>query len=341
VSDPDETQKCGGNENKSNRLKLKSPLTSPNEISPLDSPSPTSPKFPIGTSIFYDPREQQNSLPSSEKGPSVLVKDPANVAVLSRSVQPDDPSNPFQTSSAKSDGSPNKMAPSDSDKFKNLKGNVSKMTDKRSVDSSECPNSHSEKCREVPSAVKFAALSHTGKSTSKEFVAASTPPPDILGRTSSRSPQSSTKVDSKELLGQLVKKVLNSAAVKQGSSPKASFAESALSAAKEGDKGKRPQEKMFSLLDETMEAVEKETSSRPGENPTGSRSKDKPRLSDSNKTSKKKEQGLLDSKESPQSFPVVDIETTNYPSTSSKDGSCSPEVSEAILFISTLKCIAQ
>ena len=349
MSDPDETQKCSGNESKSNRLKLKSPPTSPNEISSPDSPSPTSPKFPIGTNIFYDPRELQNFLPSSQKGPSVVVKDPANVAVLSRSVQPDDPSNPFQTSSAKSDGSPNKMTPSDSDKFKNLKnlkGNVSKMTDKRSVDSNECSNSHSEKSREVPSAVKFAALSHSGNSTSKEFVAASTPPPDISGRTSSKSPLS--KVDSKELLGQLVKKVLNSAAVKQGSSPKASFAESAISAAKGGDKGKRPQEKMFFLLDETIEAVEKEKTSRPGENPTGSSSKHKPRLSDSNKTSKEKEQGLLDSKESstvrniedvrsavsPRSFPVVDIETTSSPSTAPKDGSSSSEVSEVILFFS-------
>ena len=341
MSDPDETQKLSGKESKSDRLK--SPPTSPNVISPLHSSSPTSPKFPIGTGIFYDPREQQNTLHSSEKGPSVAVKDPANVAILSRSVQPDDASNPFQTSSAKSDGSPNKMAPSDSDKFKNLKGDVSKMTDKRSVDSSECSNSHSEKSGEVPSATKLAALAHTGKSTSKEFVAASTPPPDVSGRPSSKSPPSSSKVDSKELLGQLVKKVLYSAAVKQGS-PKASFVESAISAAKEGDKGKRQQGKMFFLPDETTEAAEKEKTSRQGQNPTGSSSKHRPRLSESDKASKKKEQGFLDSKESstvrnvedvtsavsPRSFPVVDIETTLSPGNATKDEDSSREVSEAI-----------
>lgn len=344
MSDPDETQKRSGKESKGNRLK--SPPTSP-----LHSPSPTSPKFLTGTSIFYDPIEQQNPVPSSEKGSSVALKDPANVAVLSRSVQPEDASNPFQTSSAKSDRSPTKMAPSDSDKFKNLKGDVSKMTDKRSVDSSECSNSHSEKSREVPSAVKLAALAHTGKSTPKEFVAASTPPPDISGRTSSKSPPSSSKVDSKELLGQLVKKVLNSAAVKQGSSPKASFAESAIPAAKEGVKGKRPQGKMFFLPDETIEAVEKEKISRQGQTPTGSSSNHKPRLSDSDKASKKKEQELLDSKESttvrnqedvasavsPRSFPVVDIETTISPSNASKDESSSPEVSEAIFILFNFK----
>lgn len=328
MSDPDETQKHS------------------------HSPSPTSPKFPIGTSIFYDPREQQNPLPSSETRPSVAVTDPATVASLSRSVQPDNASNPFHTSSANSDGSPNKMAPSDSDKFKNLKDDVSKITDKRSVDSSECCNSHAEKSREVPSAVKLAALAHTGNPASKEFGAASTPPPDISGRASSKSPPSSSRVDSKELLGQLVKKVLNSAAAKQGSSPKASFAEAAISAAKEGDKGKSPQGKTFFFPDERIETVGKETS-RQGQKPTGTSSKHKPRLSDSDKASKKKDQGLLDSKESttmrnlegatstlsPRSFPVVDIETTISPSNSSKDESSSPEVSEEIFIPFNLELV--
>ena len=290
-------------------------------------PSPTSPKFPIGTSIFYDPREQQNPLPSSEKRPSVVVTDPANVALLSRSVQPDNVSNTFQTSSAKSDGSPNKMVPSDSNEFRNLKGDVTKITDKRSVDSSEGCNSHSEKSREVPSAVKLAVLAHTGKSTSKEFVAASTPPPDISGRASNKSPPSSSKVDSKELLGQLVKKVLNSAAAKQGSSPKASFTEAAISAAKEGDKGKSPKGKMFFLPDEMIETVEKEKASRHGHNPTGSSSKHKPRLSDSDKASKKQDQGLLDSKESTTVRNLEEVTSTDSPRS---DESSSPEVREAI-----------
>ena len=326
MSDPDENETRSGNKSKNNRLK--SPPTSPNAISPLHSPSPTSPKLPNGTSIFYEPREQQ---------------DTPSIALLSKSVQPDDASIPFQTSSAKSDGSPNKMGPSDSDTFKNIKSDESKMTDKRSVHSSEYSNSHPVKPREVSPVVKIAALAHTEKSTSKEFFTASTPPPDISGRTSSKSALSS-KVDSKELLGQLVKKVLNSAAVKQGSSPKASFAESAISAGKDGDKGKRPQGKMFFLPDETIEVVEKEKTGRQGQTSTGSSSKHKARLSDSDKTSKKKEQGLLDFKETipvrnledvasaagPRSFPVVDTERIFSPSNTSNVESSSPEVSEAI-----------
>lgn len=330
MSDPDENEKRSGNKSKNNRLK--SPPTSPNAISPLHSPSPTSPKLPNGTSIFYEPREQQ---------------DTPSIALLSKSVQPDDASIPFQTSSSKSDGSPNKMGPSDSDTFKNLNSDVSKMTDKRSVHSSEYSNSHRVKPREVSPVVKTAALAHNEKSTSKEFVTASTPPPDISGRTSSKSTLSS-KVDSKELLGQLVKKVLNSAAVKQGSSPKASFAESAISAGKEGDKGKRPQGKMFFLPDETIEVVEKEKTYRQGQTSTASNSKDKTRLSDSDKTSKKKEQRLLELKETipvrnledvasaagPRSFPVVDTETTFSPTNASNVESSSPEVRKAfrILF---------
>ena len=330
MSDPDENEKHSGNKSKNNRLK--SPPTSPNAISPLHSPSPTSPKLPNGTSIFYEPREQQ---------------DTPSIALLSKSVQPDDASVPFQTSSAKSDGSPNKMGPSDSDTFKNLKSDVSKMTDKRSVHSSEHSNGHPVKPSEVSPVVKIAARGHTEKSTSKEFVTASTPPPDISGRTSSKSALSS-KVDSKELLGQLVKKVLNSAAVKQGSSPKASFAESAISAGKEDDKGKRPQGKMFFLPDETIEVVEKEKTGRQGQTSTASSSKHKARLSDSDKTSKKKEQGLLDLNETipvrnledvasaagPRSFPVVDTETTFSPTNASNVDSSSPEVRKAfrILF---------
>ena len=294
------------------------------------SPSPTSPKFPIGTSIFYDPREQQNLLPSPEKRPSVAVTDPANVALLSRSVQPDNVSNTFQTSSAKSNGSSNKMAPNDNNNFTNLKGDVSKITDKRSVDSSESCNSQSEKSREVPSALKLVALAHTEKSTSKEFVAASTPPPDISERASNKSPPFSSKVDSKELLGQLVKKVLNSAAAKQGSSPKASFTEAAISAVKEGDKRKSPKGKMFFLPDETVETVEKEKASRQGQNPTGSSSNHKPRMSDSDKASKKKDQGLLDSKESTTVRNLEEVTSTVSPRS---DESSSPEVREAIFIL--------
>lgn len=349
LSDPDETRKRNGNDSKSNQLR--SPPTSPNALSPSHSPSPTSPKFPIGTSIFYDPREQQNPLPPTEKGSSVVQKEPPNLALLSKSIQPEDASNPFKTSSAKSDESPNKTARSDSDKLKQVKGDVSKITDKRSVDSSESGNSHAEKpLRDVPSAVKAPALAHAGKLTSKEFVAASTPPPDISGKLPSKSPPFSSRVDSKELLGQLVKKVLNSAAAKQGSSPKTSFAESATSATKEDGKGKVTQEKMFFLPDEAIEAQEKEKTNRQGKNPTASSSKHKQRLSDTDEASKKKEQGFLDAREttpvgnreditasvSPRSLPVANSETPISPSNALKVESSSPEVSQEIVIVFNL-----
>ncbi|XP_078358462.1 uncharacterized protein LOC144643172 isoform X1 [Oculina patagonica] len=337
LSDPDETRKSNGNDSKSNRLR--STPTSPNALSPSHSPSPTSPKFPIGTSIFYDPREKQNPLPSPEKWSSAVQNEPANMALLSKSVQPGDASNPFKTSSARSDESPNNAARNNSDRLKQVKGDVSKTTDKRSVDSSESSNSHAEKpLRDVP-AVKAAALAHAGRLTSKEFVAPSTPPPDISGKLSSKSPAFSPRVDSKELLGQLVKKVLNSAAAKQGSSPKTSFAESATSATKEDGKGKGTQEKMFFLPDGMIEAQEKEKTNRQGKNPTTSSSNHKQRLSDTDEASKKKEQGLLDAKEtaplgnrdditasvSPRSLPGASSETPISSSNASKVESSSPE----------------
>ena len=351
LSDPDETRKSNGNGSKSNQLR--SPPTTPNGLSLSHSPSPTSPKFPIGTSIFNDPREQQNPLPSPDKGSNVVQKEPANVTFLSKSVQPDDTSNPFKTSSAKSDESPNETARNDSDKLRQPKGDVSKLTDKRSQDSSESTNSHAEKPpRDVPPAAKKAALASAGKLTSKEFVSALTPPPDISGKLSSKSPPSSSRVDSKELLGQLVKKVLNSAVAKQGPSPKASFAESANSATKEDGKGKFPQGKMFFLPDETIENHEREKTNCQGKNPMASSPKHKQRLSDPDKPSKGKEQGLLDAKEnspvgyredtiayvSPRSLPVANSETPISPSNASKgeSSSSSPEVSQEIAIVINL-----
>lgn len=345
LSDPDETRKSNGNGSKSNPLK--SPPVSPRALSPPHSPSPTSPKFPIGSSFFYDPKEKQNPVYSPEKGSSVVQKEPINFALLSKSVQLNDTSSPFKTSSAKYEESPNKTSQSDSDKLKHVKGDVSKITDKRSVNPSESTSSLPEKPRDVPSAVKAGALAHTGRPTSKEFVAASTPPPDITGKPFSKSPPSSARVDSKELLGQLVKKVLNSAAAKQGSSPKTSFAESATSATKEDGKGNRPQEKMFFLPDETIEAQQKEKTDRQGQNTTANSSKHKPRLSDTDKASESKEQGLLGAKDttpvrnreettaavSPRSLPVASSETSISPSISSKAESSSPEVSQAIVIL--------
>lgn len=340
LSESDETRRSKGNGSNSNRVRP--PPISPNSFSPSHSPSPTSPKFPIGTNIFYDPREQQNPLPSSEKGSSVVQKEQTNLALLSKSVQHDDASNPFKTSSAKSNESPNTTVRSDSDKFKYLKGNVSKLTDKGSVDTNERTNSQPEKPRDVAPAVKAAALAPVEQSTSKEFVAASTPPPDILGRPSSKSPPSSSRVDSKELLGQLVKKVLNSAAAKQGSSPKASFAEAGASVAREGGKGKRAQGKMFFLPDE---AEEKEKTNRQGQKKDCQILIKLKAYTDTDKASKKKEQGLLNAKETTPARNREDITATVSPrpvassespissSNASKVESSSPEVSQPVVIV--------
>ena len=336
LSDTDETRGSNGKGNKSYRVR--SPPVSPITLSPLHSPSPTSPKFPIGNNIFYDPKDHKHPPTSSEKGPpNVLQSDPTSLALLSNSIQQGNASNPFKDSSAKSKESPNKTVRSDSDNSKHSKSDTSKITDKASVNLGEKTNIQREKTKEVPAAAKPAVEGRIVKSTSKEFVAATTPPPDILGRPSSKSPPSSSKVDSKELLGQLVKKVLNSAAAKQGSSPKASFAESANSAAKESDKGK-----LF-LSNETIEAKQKEKTSSQGQNPTTNSSKHKSRLSDTDKASKKKEQGLLNANETtstrnreditPVAIPLgISIETPISPRNASKVEGSSPEVRQPFTF---------
>ena len=288
LSDPDESRGSIGKGKKNYRAK--SPPSSPTTLSPSHSPSPTSPKFPIGHNIFYDPKDHKPPLPSSEEGPlSVSQNDPKTLAFLSNSIQQENVSNPFKASVGKSEESPNKPTRSDNDNFKHPKSDMSKIMDGSSPNSDEKTNVHPEKPKEGSAAAKLATDSRMMKSTAKEFELASTPPPDILGRPASKSPPSSSRVDSKELLGQLVKKVLNSAAAKQGSSPNTSFTESA---AKESGKGKR-----VTLTNETTEAKQKEKIGSQGKNPTLNSSKHKSGLSDTEKASKIKETGLMNSSE--------------------------------------------
>ena len=344
MSDPDETRKGSRHGNKINRVW--SPPTSPTSLSPSNSPGPTSPKFPIGSNIFYDPRDQQTTLPWSEKGSSDVPKEPSNLTNSSSTAQQNESSNPPKNSPAKSTESSNKTTRSDSDKFENLKGEVSKMQDKISLDTNERFYGLPEKPKDATAALKAVALAQIVKSTSKERLASSTPPPDIQGRPSSKSPPSSSRVDSKELLGQLVKKVLNSAAAKQGSSPKASFAEPTSSVIRDSGKGKRAgQGKMFFSPEEITEVEEKETSNRQGHSQTIDSSKHVQTLPCADKTSKKKEQGRLDSKEitatrnrtditandSAQSLPVASNETPVTPRNASNVASSSPEVWQQIV----------
>ena len=288
LSDPDESRGSIGKGKKNYRAK--SPPSSPTTLSPSHSPSPTSPKFPIGHNIFYDPKDHKPPLPSSEEGPlSVSQNDPTTLAFLSNSIQQENVSNPLKASVGKSEESPNKPTRSDNDNFKHPKSDMSKITDGSSPNSDEKTNVYPEKPKEGSAAAKLATDGRMMKSTAKEFESASTPPPDILGRPASKSPPSSSRVDSKELLGQLVKKVLNSAAAKQGSSPNTSFAESA---AKESGKGKR-----VTLTNETTEAKQKEKIGSQGKNPTLNSSKHKSGLSDTEKASKIKETGLMNSSE--------------------------------------------
>lgn len=327
MSDLDENRKGNGNGKECNRVR--SPPTSPTKLSPLHSPCPTSPKFPTGTSIFYDPRDQQAALLLSEKDSSDIQKEPLNLMNSSSASQQNEASNPLKSSSTKSTESTNKTVRSDSDKTKNLKGGASKMHDKISLDSNERISSLPENPKDASAALKVATLAQIVRSTSKERLASSTPPPDILGRPSSKSPPSSSRVDSKELLGQLVKKVLNSAAAKQGSSPKASFAEPTSFSPRDGSKGKRAtQGKMFFLPEETIGVGEKEKANRQGQNQTIDTSNSAQRLSNADKVDKKKEQRLTGSKDttparnqedaSAQPVPVASNKAPITPSSASK-----------------------
>ena len=223
--------------------------------------------------------------------------------------------------------------------MKNGKGGVSKIQDKTSLDKSEKLNSLSEKPKDETAVLKAAALTQIVKSTSKDRSASSTPPPDILGRPSCKSPSPSSRVDSKELLGQLVKKVLNSAAAKQSSSPKASFAESTSSSPRTSDKEKRAAEaKLFFLPEETLDGEVKEKTNQQGKSQKSERSRSEQRTVNVDNTSKKKEQILKVSQHpsptgngenaSVQSQPVVLNEEEITPNNASK-----AEVSQVIVQI--------
>ena len=290
MSDPDETRKGSGKGNKTSRVS--SPPISPNTLSLSHLPSPTSPKFPIGSNIFYEPKDQQTTFSWPDKGSSDAPKEPRNLGNVSSSGQENAASNPLKSSPTKSTDSPDKTVRSDTDKFKNRKGEVSKMQDKISMDANERFNSLPEKPKDVITALKTAATGEIVRSTSKERLVSSTPPPDLLGRRSSKSPPSSSKVDSKELLGQLVKKVLNSAAAKQGSSPKASFDGSPSSTERDNGKGKgASQGKMFFLPEETKAVEEKEKTHPKNHNKRTDSSNQEQRVLNADRASTKKEQG--------------------------------------------------
>ena len=288
MSDYEETRKGRGSRIVDKTNYLSSPPTSPTSFSPLH--SPTSPKFPISSSVFYYPEDEQTT---SSRKCSDENKELAALTNLSSSSKQGDVSVQSRKSSAKSNESTNKTLRNGSDKMKNAKGGVSKIQDKTSLDKSEKLNSLSEKPKDETAVLKAAALTQIVKSSSKDRSASSTPPPDISGRPSCKSPSSSSRVDSKELLGQLVKKVLYSAAAKQSSSPKASFAESASSLPRTSDKEKRAAEaKLFFLPEETLDGEVKEKTNQQGKSQKSERSRSEQRTVNVDNTSKKKEQIL-------------------------------------------------
>ena len=334
MSDHEETRKGRGSRIVNETNHVSSPPTSPTSFCPLH--SPTSPKFPIGSSFFYYSKDEQTT--SSLKG-SDENKGLASLTNLSSSSKQSDVSLQSRKSSAKSNESANKTLRNDSEKMKNGKGGVSKMQDKTSLDKSEKLNSLSEKPKDETAILKAAALTQFVKSTSKDRSASSTPPPDISGRPSCKSPSPSSRVDSKELLGQLVKKVLNSAAAKQGSSPKASFAESASSSPRNSDKEKRAGEaKLFFLPEETLDGEWKEKPNQQGKSQKSERSRSEQRTVNVDNTFKNNEQILKVSQHpaptgnrenaSVQSQPVAlkEVETT-------RNSASNTEVSQVIVEI--------
>ena len=230
MSDSEDTRSSAGNQN--NEYKSAAP-TNRDYIRPPQTPA--SPKFQIGSTIFYDPKDRHdNTSLISEKGSTGAESEPGHlVNVLSSGGSKDAPTF-LKNSSRDSSYSPNKTVGNDDDRLKNVKGLVSSV--KNSPGANDSANSHGDKPKDTKTTSKVGSVADLLKLTSKDRLASPTLPPDIPGKSTSKSPPSTSNVASKELLGQLVKKVLNSAASKQGPSPKESFAESTTLTAIEEDK---------------------------------------------------------------------------------------------------------
>jgi len=230
MSDSEDTRNSAGNQK--NEYKSAAPTTR-DYIRPPQTPA--SPKFQIGSTIFYNPKDRHdNTSLISEKGSTGAESEPGHlVNVLSSGGSKDAPTF-FKNSSRDSSYSPNETVGNDDDRLKNVKGLVSSI--KNSPGANDSANSHGDKPKDAKTTAKVGSVADLLKLTSKDRLASPTLPPDIPGKSTSKSPPSTSNVASKELLGQLVKKVLNSAASKQGPSPKESFAESTSLTAIEDDK---------------------------------------------------------------------------------------------------------
>lgn len=249
MSDSEDTRKSDGNQNK--EYKSVAPTTR-NYIRPPQTPS--SPKFEMGSIIFYNPKDRHdNTSLISERGSTGAESEPGHlVNVLSSGESKETPTF-LKNSSQDSSYSPNKTVGNDGDRLKNVKGLVSSI--QNSPGANDSANSHGDKPKDARTTAKVGSVADLLKLTSKDRLPSPTLPPDIPGKPTSKSPPSASSVASKELLGQLVKKVLNSAAAKQGSSPKESFAQSTSLTAIEDDKERQSYHGTMSLSPrETSEA---------------------------------------------------------------------------------------
>ncbi|XP_068746052.1 ras guanine nucleotide exchange factor Y-like isoform X2 [Montipora capricornis] len=306
ICDPEDTQRSNRNPNEHRKQGV--------QRNPDCTSSPQTPKFLIGSNIFYDPRvDRQSNINFSETRLASMGNEPQNLANMLSSGRPREAAIPSKNTPTDSKHSPNKTVGSDGDKVKNPKGLVLSIQDKKSPDANENTGSHPDKRKGAKTVLNAETIAGILKSTSKEKLSPSTPPPDITGRFSGKSPpspSSSSNLASKERLGQLVKKVLNTAAAKQGSSPKASFAE--LSSLTEGEQSKEKQSNkvvVSSSPRHTSEVKGKERSSGKGKITSAENSNQEQRFRESHETPKGKCQVQLPETGSPSNFKETSVTT--------------------------------
>ena len=308
ICDPEDTQRSNRNPNEHRKQGV--------QRNPDCTSSPQTPKFLIGSNIFYDPRvDRQSNINFSETRLASMGNEPQNLANMLLSDGPREAAIPSKNTPTDSKHSPNKTVGNDGDKVKNPKGLVLSIQDKKSPDANENTGSHPDKRKGAKAVLNAETIAGILKSTSKEKLSPSTPPPDITGRFSGKSPpspSSSSNLASKELLGQLVKKVLNTAAAKQGSSPKASFAES--SSLTEGEQSKEKQSNkvvVSSSPRHTSEVKGKERSSGKEKITSAENSNQEQRFRESHESSKGKCQVQLPEAGSPSNFKETSVTPTD------------------------------
>ena len=248
LNPPDGDDPQGGSATLRNQPEKRSRLWS-RPASPPYPPLPTSQNSPLRTRIFYNPgchvssnEKALNSTPkgSQSRSPTFASSEPTNVDTLSE-ISRKGRATDFPWISIDPSKDPSLATASSIGEIKNPRENMPRMQDRKT---------------EKPS--MKTALPQVGHAAFKDSLVKGAPLPELCTSTAKKSDPTSARVDSKELLGQLVKRILTTAAAKQSSSPKASFQEKTNFMAKCTGRNKGSPKNLF-FLPEDKETDEQET----------------------------------------------------------------------------------